>query len=139
MAVTLSKETERAIEHFQAKLAFEIGPFEVKETKENLQIIDLRTKDQFDKGHVPGAINVLLEDLETRLPSLKKDVTSVVYCYNITCHLSAKAALLLAQKGYKVRELVGGWEEYVKSNAPVESKAEISSCSTEATKSSCCG
>jgi rhodanese-related sulfurtransferase len=139
MAVTLSKETERAVEHFQSKLAFEIGPFEVKEGKEPFQIIDLRSKELFEKGRIPGSINILYEDLESRLPSLKKDVTSVVLCYNITCHLATRAALLLAQKGYKVRELVGGWEEYAKYGLPVEGKAEVSSCSTDSGKSSCGG
>jgi rhodanese-related sulfurtransferase len=139
MSVTLSKDTERAVEHFQSKLAFEIGPFEIKEGKEPFQIIDLRTPELYNKGHIPGAIQVLFEDLEGRLPSLKKDVTSVVYCYNITCHLATRAALLLAQKGYKVRELIGGWEEYVKYQLPVEGKAEVSSCSTTQGKSSCGG
>lgn len=139
MSVTLSKETERAIEHFQSKLAFEIGPFEIKERKEPFQIIDLRTPELYEKGHIPGAIQVNIEDLDARLSSLKKDVTSVVYCYNITCHLATRAALQLAQKGYKVRELVGGWEEYVKYQLPVEGKTEVSSCSTAHGKSSCGG
>src|SRR5439155_24980583 len=120
-------DTERAVRHFQDKLDFEMGPMGIKHSQEPLQIIDLRTRELFEKGHVPGAINIQMEELESKFPSLKKDVTTVVYCYTITCHLATKAALLLAENGFPVKELIGGWEEYVKSEQPVESKTQSSS------------
>ncbi|HEY9871552.1 MAG TPA: rhodanese-like domain-containing protein [Candidatus Obscuribacterales bacterium] len=140
MTQTLTKELERAVEHFQNKLAFETGPIELKyEIEKNapLQIIDLRAPELFEKGHIPGAVNVSLEDLEAYLPKLSKDKTTIVYCYNISCHLSTKAALALAKKGYPVKELFGGWEDWVQRSLPVEGKAEASSCAS--TKSSCAG
>lgn len=138
---TLSRETAEAVKYFEAKLAFEIGPIGVKyalQNKEKLQIIDLRTPELFAKGRVPGAQNILFEDLEKNLSKLDKDTTTVVYCYDITCHLAAKAALLLAQKGYKVKELSGGYQDYVAHDLEVASnKNETSSCST--TKHGSCG
>ncbi|MBX9723462.1 MAG: hypothetical protein K2X81_18805 [Candidatus Obscuribacterales bacterium] len=130
---TLSKESAQAVAYFEGKLAFEIGPVEVKmgkERGEKFQIIDLRTPELFAKGHVPGAVNVSYETLEAHLPKLDKEVTSVVYCYDILCHLSAKAALLLAKKGYKVRELSGGWDGWVERKFAVEGEATKSSCSS---------
>lgn len=127
---TLSREQTEAIKYFEAKLAFEIGPIGVKYARQNgekLQIIDLRTPELFAKGHVPGAVNILFDDLEKNLTKLDKNTTTVVYCYDITCHLAAKAALLLAQKGYKVKELSGGFQDYVAHDLEVEGKA--SSCS----------
>lgn len=134
---TCTKEAQQAVEFFERKLAFEIGPIGVKyalEAGEPLQVIDLRTEELYQTSHVPGALNISYDDLETAAAKLDKDKTTVVYCYNITCHLAAKAALLLAKKGFKVKELVGGFEDYAKANLKVEGK-EAQSCSSS--KSSC--
>lgn len=128
---TLNKESALAVSYFEAKLAFEIGPVELKMSSdkgEKFQVIDLRTPEYFAKGHVPGAVNVNIEELEAYTNKLNKDVTSVVYCYDKLCYLSAKAALLLAKKGYKVRELAGGYDGYAeKGFQTAEGKA---SCGT---------
>lgn len=133
---TLSKEATEAVKFFEAKLAFEIGPVGLSyafKNNEPVQVIDLRTPELYQQGHIPGAINVLYEDLERNLEKLSKDKTIVVYCYDIVCHLSAKAALLLAKKGYKVKELSGGWQDWTQHNLAVEgSQKTIKS-------SSCCG
>ncbi|MCA9803194.1 MAG: rhodanese-like domain-containing protein [Cyanobacteria bacterium HKST-UBA02] len=128
---TLTREAAQAVEFFERKLAFETGPVGVKyalENKEPVQIVDLRRPELFAKGHVPTAINLLFEDLENKLEKLSKDKTTIVYCYNITCHLSAKAALLLAKKGYPVKEMIGGYAEWEAAELPVETKG--GSCSS---------
>src|SRR5215467_10235395 len=141
-AQTLTKDATRAVEFFERKLAYESGPIELNyaiKSKEPLQIIDLRTPELFAKGHIPGAINVAIDELEGYLPKLSKDKPTIVYCYNITCHLSTKAALVFAKNNYPVKELFGGWEEWVERELPVEGKAETSSCSSHGHKSSCGG
>lgn len=130
---TLSKEQAAAIAYFEQKLSFEIGPVELKmgiERGEKYQIIDLRTPELFGKAHIPGAENVLFESLESHLPKLKKEITSVVYCYNHLCHLSARAALTLAKNGYKVRELAGGFDGWAEREFQVEAQKQKSSCSS---------
>jgi rhodanese-related sulfurtransferase len=138
MSVTLTKDATEAVKFFEAKLAYEAGPVGLNQwitNKDNVQVIDLRTPELFAKGHVPTAVNVQYDELEAYLPKLNKEVNTVVYCYDITCHLSAKGALLLAQKGYRVQELVGGFNTYAEKGYTVEGKAEASSCSS--TKNSC--
>jgi len=128
---TVSKEAACAVEHFEAKLAFETGPIGLQHLLKDgqpVQIIDLRTPEFYAQGHIPGAINLLYENLEKETAKLSKDKINVVYCYDITCHLSTKAALWLAQKGYKVKELIGGWQSWVEHELPVEGKAKASSC-----------
>ena len=140
MTATLTKETTEAAKFFEAKLAFETGPVGLNNSiknNEKIQVIDLRTPELFAKGHVPTAINVSYEQLESHLPKLNKEVTTIVYCYDITCHLSTKAAMFLAQKGYKVQELLGGFNEWVAKDFKVEGKSEASSCSSH--KGSSCG
>ncbi|MBX9666300.1 MAG: hypothetical protein K2X93_01725 [Candidatus Obscuribacterales bacterium] len=129
----LTKQSAKAVEYFEQKLAFEIGPIGLKyalEAKESLTIIDLRTPELFAKSHVPGAINVSFEELDKAADKFSKDKTTVVYCYGITCHLAAKAALLLAKKGFPVKELYGGFDEYHAAQLPTEGTHTKSSCGT---------
>jgi len=44
------------------------------------RLIDVRNPDEFDKGHVKGAVNIPLDEIADRLSSLKKDITYIVYC-----------------------------------------------------------
>lgn len=130
---TLNREAQQAVEHFERKLNFEIGPIGLDRLLKNgepVQIVDLRTPELYQQGHVPGAQNILFENLEANLSKLKKDVTTVVYCYDIVCHLATKAALELAKKGYKVKELVGGFEEWT--NHSLKQEGSKASCSTSA-------
>jgi rhodanese-related sulfurtransferase len=139
MASTLSRETLDAVQHFKAKLEFETGPYGVKDhidKNEPGKIIDLRDPDTFAKGHIPGAVNVQYEDLGKYLSQLKKDETTIVYCYSITCALATRGALYLAEQGYKVKEMVGGYQEWQNAGYVHELKS-ASSCSTS--KGSSCG
>ncbi len=141
MAVeAIHKESIAAVHHFENKLAFEMGPFELNhalELKSPMQIIDLRMPEMYAEGHIPGSLNIDYEGLEKHLSKLSKDKPTVVYCYSIVCQLSAKAALLLAKKGYPVRELIGGWESWVKMKLPVDGKGQAQSCSTHKGSSPC--
>lgn len=132
MSTTLTKNSA-AVEYFKQKLEFEIGPVELKnilERGEKIQVVDLRTAELYKESHIPQSVNANFEQFEQFLPKLDKDVTTVVLCYNITCHLSAKAALYLAERGYKVRELAGGWDKWQEANFATESGTKGSSCST---------
>lgn len=135
---TLPKEFALAVEFFEAKLNFETTPFSLKQSldnKEKLQIIDLRKPELYTQGHIPGANNVDFSDLEKCLPKLDKNTVTVVYCYDILCRLATRAAVLLAKHGYKVKELVGGWDGWSDHDFAKE-KGSTPSCST-GSKSSC--
>lgn len=142
----LSKESQKAIQYFQDKLTFETGPvglfMSLKEGRP-LQLIDLRKRELYDQAHIPGALHILYEELPSQLAKLDKERQTVVYCYDILCNLSAKAALLLAENGFSVKELAGGFDEYAKKGFPIESKNQetpqtqgVSSCSSSG-KHSC--
>jgi len=133
MSTTLSREATSPVSFFKAKLEYEIGPFGVLDAIKNNQpvkIIDLRVPELFAKSHVPGAVNVQFEELSKFKSEIKPNETAIVYCYDITCHLATKAALLLAEEGIKVKELVGGYEEFAKKEAYLKS-TQPASCSTD--------
>ena len=134
---TVSKESVKAAEFFEAKLNFESNPHALKsalDKGEKLQIIDLRTPELYGQGHIPGAVNVDYEKLEQHLATIDPNTTSVVYCYSLLCNLATRAALFLAKKGYKVQELAGGWDSWSEQDMPSE-KGKASSCAT--TKGAC--
>lgn len=86
-------------------------------------IIDVRSPESYAQSHLPTSINIPLAELAGKLATLPKDKTIVAYCGNINCGLAPKAALELAQKGFKVMELFGGiatWQEY---GFPIEKKS----------------
>ncbi len=71
-------------------------------------LIDVRARVAYDKGHVRGAINVPLDDLDLRLENLSRDKPIVVYCGNVECTLSYFAAKKLAAKGFNVYRYTSG-------------------------------
>ncbi len=73
-------------------------------------IVDVRKKERFSSGHIPMAINLPLERIETGQVTLPKNRTLIVYCD--TGGASSKAAYKLSEMGYKVINCVGGLKNY---------------------------
>lgn len=119
----LTKDQLQAVEYFEKKLAYEMGPGLLKtavESKQAITVIDMRTPELYAASHVPGAVNLTLKELQESTASLNKDHTIIVYAYDITCALSTKAALLLAKQGFAVKELYGNFAEYAAGKYPLE-------------------
>jgi len=114
---------EKAKAYFEDKLAFTTGPVELsrwmKSGEDNLVIVDVRAAEDFNKGHIPGAINIPREDWENPR-GLSKDKTNVVYCYTQQCHLAANACVRFAGRGYPVMELDGGFEVWKEHDLDIE-------------------
>ena len=110
--------------YFQAKLEAELGPHNLKHRmdsgEKDFVVLDVRSREGFKEGHIPGAVNIPLQELEGRLKELPKDREVITYCWNVTCMLCTKAALVLARKGFQAKELLGGIEEWQRAKFPVE-------------------
>jgi ArsR family transcriptional regulator len=86
-------------------------------------ILDVRPTDEFALGHLPGALNVQLSELERRLARLDKSKEVVAYCRGPYCVLSYEAVALLRARGFKVRRLEDGLPEWRAAGLPVETDA----------------
>ncbi len=78
-------------------------------------LIDVRTKDEFDLGHIDSAINLdfYSETFQNDILSLPKNETIVLYCR--TNNRSSKTANILKENGFKeISVLEGGITEWVK-------------------------
>ncbi len=110
--------------YFEAKLSAELGPHNVKRLldagADDIVVLDVRSRDGFREGHLPRAVNIPFEELPRRLSELPKDKDIITYCWDVTCILCTKAAYVLASKGYRAKEMLGGIAEWQKAGFPIE-------------------
>lgn len=83
-------------------------------------VLDVRPSDEFEVGHLPGAINIPLGELEARLAELDPDHEIVAYCRGPWCVLSFEAVAVLRERGFKIRRLEDGLPEWKAAGFPVE-------------------
>jgi rhodanese-related sulfurtransferase len=75
---------------------------EMLENKVAFKLVEVLAKEEFNKEHIPGAINLPLDEIEKLAKqNLKKMEIIVVYCESYSCHASTKAARKLLDMGYK--------------------------------------
>jgi len=83
-------------------------------------VLDVRPPEEYAAGHLPGAVNVPLEELEKHLDALKADQEIVAYCRGPHCVLAFDAVARLREKGFDARRLEGGLPEWRLEGLPVE-------------------
>ena len=124
VAETQSAEIERVVRsYFANRDALE--PVTRAELMHRLRdgvvtVLDVRPQDEFALGHVPGAVNVPLAELEKRLSKLDPGHEIVAYCRGPYCVLSYEAVAQLRARGFKIRRLEDGYPEWRAAGLPVE-------------------
>ena len=83
-------------------------------------VVDVRPPEEYSAGHLAGAINVPLADLEKNLASLPPGREIIAYCRGPFCLLSFEAVARLRSKGLKARRLETGFPEWKVAGLPVE-------------------
>jgi rhodanese-related sulfurtransferase/DNA-binding transcriptional ArsR family regulator len=82
-------------------------------------VLDVRPEDEFALGHLPGAVNIPLRALETRLAELDPAQDVVAYCRGAYCVLSYEAVAALRARGFQARRLEDGFPEWRAAGLPV--------------------
>lgn len=113
--ISLKKDFSR-ISLFEAKNLFD---------KEKGFFIDARSKTEYKKGHIKGAINIpvgkIFQYLEKNISKLPKDKILVTYCNGYNCESSIELAEILRQYRFdRVKTFFMGWTEWAKAGYPVE-------------------
>jgi rhodanese-related sulfurtransferase len=83
-------------------------------------VIDVRPAEEYEAGHVAGAISVPLEELKSRLTEIPRDAEVVAYCRGPFCVLAPQALDILREAGVRARRLDGGFPEWRADGHPVE-------------------
>ncbi len=94
--------------------------------KEDLvTVIDVRPAEEFAAGHISGASNIPLADLEKRIGEFDSDLEIIAYCRGPHCLLAFDAVARLRQQGLQVRRLEEGYPEWKLAGYPVELDSSI--------------
>lgn len=85
-------------------------------SRDDVQLLDVRPEDEFQAGHIKGAINIPMDQLSEQVEKIdpKKDV--IVYCRGHLCALTNQATRLLNEQGrhaYSLNESYYDWREFV--------------------------
>lgn len=84
---------------------------ELAASKTELTLLDVRTKKEFEEGHIEGATNIPVDMLRGHATNLPHDRAIVVYCQ--VGQRGYLATRILLQAGFKVRNLAGGYKTYL--------------------------
>ena len=90
-------------------------------------LIDSRSDAAWRQGHLPGAVHLPTARIAERAAELLDPAVPVVtYCWGPGCNGATRAALALAGLGYRVREMIGGFEYWAREGLPVETAEGVS-------------
>jgi rhodanese-related sulfurtransferase/DNA-binding transcriptional ArsR family regulator len=89
-------------------------------------VIDVRPQEEYEAGHVPGAVNIPPAELEAHLNDFDPEQEIVAYCRGPHCILAFEAVETLRSQGLKARRLQDGFPEWKTDGLPVESTSSDS-------------
>ncbi len=117
-------EAASAAQHFHSKLAFETDPSDVYTDMRNGEtgfiVIDARRPESYARGHIPGSINLPYRTIDAETANLPKDKVLVTYCAGVYCNASTRAAAKLSALGFRVKEMLDGFEGWTREGFPLE-------------------
>ncbi|GAA5092691.1 hypothetical protein GCM10023319_48500 [Nocardia iowensis] len=85
-----------------------------------ITLIDVRPHEEYDAGHIPGAISVPLAELAARLAELPADRDIVAYCRGTYCVMAPDAVRIAQSSGRQVKRLDEGMLEWALAGLPVD-------------------
>ncbi|MGN6218062.1 MAG: rhodanese-like domain-containing protein [Microbacterium sp.] len=111
-----------ALTYFSTKLALETDASDVyaaQKAGEDFVLVDVRGDEAWAQGRVQGAVHIPYRDIAERAPQeIPAGTPVVVYCWSPGCNAGAKGAVEFAKLGYSVREMIGGYEYWVREGQP---------------------
>jgi len=87
---------------------------------EDLQIVNVLNPEKYVLGFIKGSKKIPLAELDARSGELNKLKPVVTYCSGVECGTSARAAEILAEKGFDVSVYEGGIKEWKLASFAVE-------------------
>jgi rhodanese-related sulfurtransferase/DNA-binding transcriptional ArsR family regulator len=88
-----------------------------------VEVIDVRPRQEYLAGHIPGALSVPVDELDRRLPKLSARKDIVAYCRGPYCVMAYEAVAKLRASGRRARRLVDGFPEWRAAGFPVDATA----------------
>ena len=122
-----STEQDKIAAYYANSAATLVSPHNIRERmsggKENYILIDTRTREDYERGHIVTAINIdtgtggekttddVLQEFEAVIAE-NPDKEIIIYCYSASCMNGRKVGNFLASNGVFVKEMTVGWNEW---------------------------
>ncbi len=124
-AMELAPEIAAARDHFARRLEVETDCSDVHAALESgdpgFVLIDTRSQESWDQGHVRGALHMPKPDMPARIPAeFAAGTRFVVYCWGPGCNGATRAGLIISELGFAVKEMIGGFEYWAREGLPVD-------------------
>ncbi|MFC1443294.1 rhodanese-like domain-containing protein [Streptacidiphilus sp. N1-10] len=108
-----------AAAHFAERLAFEADVSDVhadlQAGVDGIVVVDTRSDAAWAQGRIPGAVHIPTARIAELAPALvAPGATVVTYCWGPGCNGATRAALAFARLGHPVKEMLGGFEYWVR-------------------------
>ena len=88
-----------------------------------MTVIDVRPRQEYEAGHIPGALSIPVAELKRRLKTLPRNRQIVAYCRGPYCVMAKEAVQILKKKGYRAAWLDLGVPEWKEMGLPVAQRA----------------
>ena len=113
--------------HVDARLAYEIDVTAAAQAVGSgaAVLVDTRRRASWDHGHIAGALHLPTTEIDATLEDLPRDRTVIVYGWGPGCNGATATARILLAAGLDVRELLGGYEYWVRNGYPIETGGVI--------------
>ena len=93
---------------------------EKMDNEEDFTLINVLSRDEYKKEHIPGSINIPYKEIAQHSDGLEKDDEIIVHCSDIFCDASPTAASKLEKLGFEnVIDFEGGMDEWKEKGYPV--------------------
>jgi rhodanese-related sulfurtransferase len=123
---------EVAARHFADRLALQTDAADVGAAvaagEVDFTLVDVRHRAAFEAGHIPGAISLPHAEIDADTAAALPAGLVVVYCWGPGCNGAHHGARRLAAAGREVKEMIGGWEYYVREGWIAVSEADPLVC-----------
>lgn len=119
-----------AAQFFAARLRCQADVSDVHASMESgspgFVLIDSRGAEAWAQGRIPGAVHLPTADISEHADHvLDRSVPVITYCWGPGCDGATRAALALAELGFRVKEMIGGIEYWIREGFPVETDAGV--------------
>ncbi|GAA4986794.1 rhodanese-like domain-containing protein [Kitasatospora paranensis] len=119
-----------AVAFFTARLTFQADVSDVHASlgsgRPGFVLLDSRGAAGWQQGHIPGALHLPTADIAARAADLLDPAVPVItYCWGPGCDGATRSALALALLGYRVKEMIGGIEYWIREGFPLETAAGV--------------
>ena len=111
---------------FERRLACETDAADVAadlaEGAVDYTLIDCRARNAYAKAHLPGAISLPHGEMDRETIAALPEGLLVTYCWGPGCNAATQGAQKLLAAGREAKEMLGGFEYWVREGSPVEGR-----------------